>query len=69
MPLLEWLKAVLTPLAGTAYEPWVQLLQFLLVVAVTVSAMAWVLTRRFCQVIEAEGSDSFSPSLQKGGPS
>jgi hypothetical protein len=43
---LEWLKAQLTPLAGAPYEPWVQLLQFLLVVATFVSAIAWVLTRR-----------------------
>ena len=46
MSLLEWLKTVPMPLAGTAYEPWVQLLQFLLVAAVMLSAIAWVLTRR-----------------------
>jgi hypothetical protein len=46
MALLEWLKAVPLPLAGTAYEPWVQLLQFLLIVAVFSAAIAWLLTRR-----------------------
>jgi hypothetical protein len=50
--LLDWLKVVPTSLAGsasfagTAYEPWVQRLQFLLVVVVLVSAIAWLLTRR-----------------------
>jgi hypothetical protein len=46
MSPLQWLKAVPTPLAGTAYEPWVQLLQFLLMVAVFISAISWLLTRR-----------------------
>jgi hypothetical protein len=46
MSLLEWLKAVSTPLAGTMYEPWVQLFQFLLMGSVMVSAIIWVLTRR-----------------------
>jgi hypothetical protein len=39
-------------LAGTAYEPWVQLLQFVLVVAVMLSAIAWVLTRRHVITVE-----------------
>ncbi|MGH8066499.1 MAG: hypothetical protein ACRERE_14930 [Candidatus Entotheonellia bacterium] len=43
---LEWLKAVPTSLAGTVYEPWVQLLHFFVVVAVLVSVIAWILTRR-----------------------
>jgi hypothetical protein len=46
MSPLEWLKGLPTPLAGTAYEPWVQLLQFLLVASVLLSAIIWVLTRR-----------------------
>jgi hypothetical protein len=45
MLLPEWLKALPTSFAGTAYEPWVQLLAFLLVAAVMLSAIAWVLTR------------------------
>jgi hypothetical protein len=43
---LEWLKAVPTTFAGTVYEPWAQLLHFLLMVAVFVSAIVWLLTRR-----------------------
>jgi hypothetical protein len=46
MPLLEWVKAVQMPLAGTPYEPWVQLLQFIFWVSVMLSAITWVLTRR-----------------------
>jgi hypothetical protein len=48
MSLHECLKAVSSSLslAGTAYEPWVQLSQFLLMGSVTLSAIIWVLTRR-----------------------
>jgi hypothetical protein len=42
----EWLKAMPMSFAGTVYEPWVQLLQFLLVASVLLSFIAWVLTRR-----------------------
>jgi hypothetical protein len=43
--ILEWLKAVPISFAGTAYEPLVELLSFMLLLAVFVSLLARILTR------------------------
>jgi hypothetical protein len=48
MSPLDWLKAMSSSLslAGTAYEPWVQLLQFLLLVVGSLSLITRLLPRR-----------------------
>jgi hypothetical protein len=51
MASLEGLNALMTLLQGTAYEPWVKLSLFLLLLTFCWSAMAWLVMRRSSQAL------------------